>query len=229
MSFFSSSGDLYTDFSTLKDHSQRLGCPYIIYGCLTGNISIPGREQAVLLQLPPKWPERYYSCGYLDIDPIAKIPLKSTRAFIWSELEGLNKAQISFFEDAKSYGLKDGLSVPLFGPEGAVFTISFITDSDALEFPVSDLVQLAGAFHALALEQFEADLLRTRVENPMSEKMMHCVELLAQGYNMKQGAESLGMSGRTFVNRIQAAKKKMDVKTNEQLIAVAISRGYLKI
>lgn len=74
--------------------------------------------QTLLTNYPRMWVERYAAAGYIAIDPVVLGLTSSVQPFAWSDIERSDAGVRAFFADAASYGLGEGFTVPLHGPQG---------------------------------------------------------------------------------------------------------------
>ncbi|MDD9920628.1 MAG: autoinducer binding domain-containing protein, partial [Alphaproteobacteria bacterium] len=70
----------------------------------------------ILGSYPESWVQHYVEQSYQKIDPVIINGPQQSRLFLWSGLkpkEGLIKKQEIFFNEAKEFGLKDGVGLPI--------------------------------------------------------------------------------------------------------------------
>lgn len=76
---------------------------------------------------PPGWYDRYTAARYYDIDPIARHARKTMDPFLWSEADWDPKSELAareMMDDARAFGLCDGLVVPIMAANGEQEVVS---------------------------------------------------------------------------------------------------------
>lgn len=102
-----------------------LGFGHFAY-LLHGAFGKSANEQVLLWGYPKAWRARYDEQGYLLVDPTLSRAMTSVTPFGWDEIARDRIAVNRLFDDASTYGLVHGLSVPLhgFGDEFGVLSLS---------------------------------------------------------------------------------------------------------
>ncbi|WP_202330509.1 autoinducer binding domain-containing protein [Mesorhizobium sp. L-8-3] len=80
-----------------------------------------------------EWQKRYFEMGYDRIDPIIKASRARAGAFRWSEVYNdvsTTEDERRVFDEAATFGLRSGISVPLHGPGGSFAIMSFAQARD---------------------------------------------------------------------------------------------------
>lgn len=103
--------------------------PYGFTNVLAGTIPIPGSTMSqqesniVLAQWPGGWAERYFSNGYLFVDPAIRRVTSDISPSLWSELDPFcrnDPIAARVMNEAGDFQLKSGFTVPLVTLEGDV-------------------------------------------------------------------------------------------------------------
>jgi DNA-binding CsgD family transcriptional regulator len=224
---FSVTNTVDQNFKILIDGSTELGCPYQSYGCLTGNVGIPGKTPAVLLNYPAAWTQRYFEKEYFAIDPVIQIPPHRTTSFLWSEMTGLTKDQVTLMRDAKSHGLSEGLAIQLFGPSRTRFVVGFATDDPISKEAVDQLVSLATSFHTAVLPSLKVEGDTTgMILNARQTEMLH---LLAQspGLSHQEMANHLNITLGAVSKRLEKLRIMFGVTKDTALVSQALTKGFI--
>ncbi|WP_292544825.1 autoinducer binding domain-containing protein, partial [Mesorhizobium sp.] len=77
---------------------------------------------------PAEWQERYSRMGYAKIDPLIKKGRKEAGPFRWSEVytdESITEDGRRVLDEAATFGLRSGVTVPLHGPGDSFRFVSF--------------------------------------------------------------------------------------------------------
>jgi len=65
--------------------------------------------------------------------------------------------------------------------------------------------------------------------NPLNLKEVEVIHLLCNGENISTISKQLFKSKETINNHISLAKKKLEAKSRDQLIALAITNGFVNV
>lgn len=115
---------------------------YGFQNILAGTIPIPGASKpqqeshVILHDWPAGWWERYFSNGYLFVDPAIRRVTSDISPFLWSELNPLcrdDPMAKRVMNEAGDFRLKTGFTVPLVTLEGDV--AGFSIAGERLEMP----------------------------------------------------------------------------------------------
>jgi LuxR family quorum sensing-dependent transcriptional regulator len=82
------------------------------------------RSHVIFDEWPKPWFERYFSCGYLDIDPTISRVRAGGAPFFWTELGKLDAPQVRIMDEASDFGLVGGLTVSLVRFDGRMAGLS---------------------------------------------------------------------------------------------------------
>ena len=122
-------GDLGLDF---------WACGLLVAPCNRHGKPVPGVEPAAIASYPEPWVERYISQGYLVLDPVCELTLRSNRPFFWGQdrsfLRAFRSRQKRVFEEARSFGIDSGLAIPVYGADGSVGCVCFVA-ADSRRLP----------------------------------------------------------------------------------------------
>lgn len=174
-------------------------------------------------------------------DPSSYLLMSSNKPFIWSELGarlgsasgGLKKTAAV----ANSFGMSDGICVPIHHPGGYVGAMGLAGPTPKISRETAMIIQMMSIhFHDRVLElstererQAGADTPRHKDGSRLSPRERECVGWVAEGKTDWDIGEILGISQSTAHFHIENAKKKLKVPTRVQLVVKAISGGELQI
>ncbi|MGX7877107.1 autoinducer binding domain-containing protein [Mesorhizobium sp. ORM6] len=222
-------------FDLLSAFALNCDCPWIAYGCLTPdqNFFKPGRRYpAVMLNYPHEWQERYFEMGYDKIDPIIKTSRKRAGAFRWSEVynhASTTEDERHFFDEAATFGLRSGISVPLHGADGSFSIVSFARPLDR-EFKnraVTYLQLAAFQFYQRAAKFINAGGVE---EIPyLSPRENECILWTARGKSSWEIGNILGISINTVNFHIKNVLRKLDVSSRTAAAIKAVNLRIIKM
>ncbi|MBM2716003.1 LuxR family transcriptional regulator [Mesorhizobium caraganae] len=222
-------------FNLLSAFALNFGCPWTAYGLLT-----PGqkffkpvrRYPAVMLNYPDEWQERCIEMGYDKIAPIIKTSRKRAGAFRWSEVyndTSTTEDERRVFDEAATFGLRSGISVPLHGPDGSFAIMSFAQSWDR-EFQNGTITYLQlAAFHIhLRVTKFASSSGREEAPH-LSLREKECILWTARGKSSWEMAKILGISVNTVNFHIKNAKQKLDVSSRTLAAIKAVNFGIIEL
>lgn len=222
-------------FDLLSAFALNFDCPWIAYGSLAPGQSglKPGRrDPAVMLNYPDEWQERYFEMGYDRIDPIIKTSRKRADAFRWSEVYNdgsTTENERRVFDEAATFGLRSGITVPLHGPESRLAIMSFAQPWDR-EFQNRTVtyLQLAALHFHLRVAQFANSAVFENAPS-LSLREKECILWTAKGKSSWEIGKILGISVNTVNFHIKNVKKKLDTSSRTLAAIKAVNLGIVEL
>jgi len=195
----------------------------------------PPSGAMVLMSYDDGWVERAISNRYFVDDPIHAASTKTVTGFLWRDVPRmleLSHRQKRILEEARGFGLCEGLTVPVHAPGEYRGTCSFGRRA------LIDLSSgLLGAAQMVAMFAFEAAhrLLRSRWPHPdglpavpvLSRRQLECIALVACGRGDAEIAHLLGISEPTVHQHINEAMRRYGVHKRPQLVVRALFDGQI--
>jgi LuxR family quorum-sensing system transcriptional regulator SolR len=140
-------------FALLCDHATALGFEYCCYG-LRMPIPISQRPLHIYNTYPEGWMDRYLGEGYLRCDPVVKLGPQTPTPLLWSE--ELFRGAKTMWDEAKSVGLRYGMSQSSWGTHGTLSVLSLARSEEIITPAENDmltgqLVRLANVTHVAML------------------------------------------------------------------------------
>lgn len=219
-------------FKLLSAYALTFDCPWIAYGSLTFDQQIlkPVRRDPVMLNYPDELQERYFESGYDTIDSVINMSRKRIGAFQWSQVyndTNTTEDERRFFDEAATFGLKSGISIPLHGPDGSFAIMSFAQSLNR-EFQNSTIVYLQlAAFHFhLKVTKF-ANYSQGSPNLSIREK--ECILWSARGKSSWEIGKILGISINTVNFHIKSVKKKLDASSRTLAAVKAVNLGIIQL
>lgn len=124
----SESADLETLRSGMADTAAALDLNCFAYLSVP---SEPNEKPQHITTYPPNWAAHYLQNQYERLDPVIAKALSSTEPFNWG-LEagsiGLSRSQQQLFDEAASFGLRCGFTVPIHDGRGPIAAVTFAAD-----------------------------------------------------------------------------------------------------
>ncbi|WJI74739.1 MULTISPECIES: LuxR family transcriptional regulator [unclassified Mesorhizobium] len=206
-------------FDLLSAFALNFDCRWIAYGSLTSDQRIltpVRRDPPAMLNYPNEWQQRCFEMGYDKIDPLVKTSRKRACAFRWSEVyneASTTEGERRVFDEAATFGLRSGISVPLHGPDGSFAIMSFARPWDR-QFQNKALTYLQlGALHfhtgvANFAKSYDAE------EAPdLSTRERECILWTARGKSSWEIGIILGISVNTVNFHVKNVMRKLDARS----------------
>ena len=210
--------------------TQRLGFRWFAY------LRVVGDAPTLISSYPKSWTGRYFELGYQRLDPVVRRARREHDIFSWGGRTPLptgTRDQRRFFDEAMTFGISSGITVPIRGGFGRMAAFTLATDepiarAERLLVDARDVVQLAGLyFHTHATTR------RVRSSDPpaktgvLTQRERQCLAWAAQGKTVADTAILVGIAPRTVVFHLENARRKLDAASMAQCVAEALRRGLL--
>lgn len=185
---------------------------------------------------PEEWLQRYVSLGYIHHDLVHTRGRKTVLPVQWAGLQrgALTVESSRVFDEAREFGLIDGLSIPVHGPHSfALF--SAVADGTARERAVA-MERSRDALTILALHVHERartllDLIVRQVSDTqanLTARERECLQWLAAGKTGPQIATILNITDATANQHIQSCVRKLNATTRTHAAVKAIVMGLVE-
>lgn len=182
---------------------------------------------------PAEWQKHYLDSGLAKVDPVVEAISPRRGAYAWSD-NGLpvppRKHHRKFFGEARDFGIRSGISIPIFDGFGrrALFTFSSgelkpNTTMLADQYSVLTL----GAFIDGYLQSRDDDSLMSAAPCPLTSYQLECLAWLLQGKTNDDIAALRNVSRRAVEFQLQNIRQKLNVLTTYQALGIAIKRKWI--
>lgn len=177
-----------------------------------------------------EWAAQYAQDRLSRYDPTIRAVFTSHSAFTWSEIEERtsDKLGLKVFEQARSFGAKNGLVVPVHGPMGEVMAVTMISAHERdLDPQIRMNMQVAATIFAsrgLSLVQIAQE---TTDDPNLSRREIQCVYWVNEGKTDWEIGRILGISEDTVAFHLKNVKTKLNVTRRAQIPIAAWLRGVL--
>jgi DNA-binding CsgD family transcriptional regulator len=214
------SADVVTMQDAVAALAAAFGLPLFAY------ISDLARRSTIPLLIsnyPPNWTDHYLNCRYDRLDPIIERAQRVAEPFYWSRDEYRSHssgAQIAFFEEAKSYGIASGLTIPLGDITQATTALTFASDDN--ESTIRKVLERHGSALHLASLLFHrrARILQTGKYSVggiyLSRREYQSLLWASRGKSAWETSQILGISQRTVEFYWESVRAKLQVRTMTQ-------------
>ncbi|RWI72003.1 MAG: LuxR family transcriptional regulator [Mesorhizobium sp.] len=219
-------------FELLSAFALKFDCPWIAYGPLASKQRVfepNGQDSVVMWNYPAEWQERYSRKGYAKIDPLIKKGRKEAGAFRWSEVytdKSITEDGRRVLDEAATFGLRSGVTVPLHGPAYSFRFLNFAQSSDCeLQNRAITYLQMAALRFHLMVTKLDTT---TASEYNLSEREIECIDLVSKGKSSWEIGVMLEVSQYTVDFHLKNVMRKLD-STSRTLAAVkALKLGIIE-
>lgn len=189
-------------------------------------------EHHVTSAYPEAWRNHYSKSNYIVHDPTVAHCQSHTAPLIWSESIFGGAHSLALWEEARSYGIEFGISVPVHERIGTKSMISLVRDRPLDEDPRETAKLLAAAKVLSSCAHFAASRLFSQKfkESPHPSLTLQekgCLRWVSQGKTAWEIGRIMIISEPTVVFHLKNLMKKLDVVNRSQALAVAIRLGLV--
>ncbi|MER8563688.1 LuxR family transcriptional regulator [Mesorhizobium sp. M0578] len=222
-------------FDLLSAFVLNFDCQWIAYGSLTpdqGFLKPDRRDPTIILNYPDEWQERYFELGYDKMDPIIKTSRQRTSAFRWSDVysdPNTTEDERRVLDEAATFGLRSGISVPLHGPQGRFAIMSFARPKDyGFQNKTITYLALAALHFHLRVAQL-ANLSGIEEAPELSARERECILWTARGKSSWETGRILGISENTVNFHMKNAMRKFNTGSRTVAAIKAVNFGIIEL
>ncbi|KAF0181834.1 MAG: transcriptional regulator, LuxR family [Alphaproteobacteria bacterium] len=210
---------------------SRLGVTHFAYGQATD--AAGARAPAVAFGRGHEaWRAHYAHAELVRTDPSFPRALRSSDPFSWQALHRLvanDRDAARVFEEARAFGLPDGFVTPIHHLNGSSAAVVMIADA-TLDWSASERAMahmLAIYFASCGRALLTATALPARPV--LTQRQRECLQWVRAAKTDWEIGAILGLSEHTVTEHLEAARKRLGVRTRAQAVIEAISRGLISI
>lgn len=189
-----------------------------------------------LTNYPDGWVQHYLDQDYLSIDPVVEEGPRRQLPFRWSDVRDrlvLSERQKALFQEAERWGVAEGMTVPIHGPDGEYATMSLVPKGKTRQEQNQTLDRNAHVAHLMALyfhqlagpRLLEQQLKRRKAL--LSPREMEVLDWLAKGKTNWEIAQVLDVTERTVNYHVDNIKKKLDASSRTHVAVKAVMEGLI--
>ncbi|AJD43835.1 LuxR family transcriptional regulator [Rhizobium sp. SEMIA 4085] len=222
-------------FDLLSAFALNFGCTRIAYGRLTTDRKVlkPVRcDSEEILNYPDEWQERCLEMGYDRIAPVIKESRMRAGPIRWSEVysdASTTEYDRRIFDEAATYGLRSGVTVPLQAPDGSFAIISFAQHCGReFQNKTINYLQLAAIhFHLRVVKVANSNVIKTVPH--LSKREKECILWVARGKSSWDIGTIMSISANTVNFHIKNVMRKLDAASRTVAAMKAISLGIIEL
>ncbi|RVI58377.1 LuxR family transcriptional regulator [Sinorhizobium meliloti] len=210
-------------FKQISVFARIFNCSSIAYGCRTPvpNVERKSRRKLPTISTYPKeWQEHCLKSGYDRLDPGVGLRRSQSLPLLWDDAykdPNTTDRERRIFDEAKEFGLRTGVTIPLRGRLGTFPTMSFVqTETSDLSNSAVCYLWLAALFVHIMVER-SLDL---NADVPsLTARETECISWVPKGKSSWDIGAILGISPNTVDFHIKHVLKKLDT-TNRMVAAM---------
>jgi LuxR family transcriptional regulator, activator of conjugal transfer of Ti plasmids len=210
--------------------TQRLGFRWFAY------LRIVEDAPKLISSYPKSWTNRYFDLRYELLDPVIRRARLEHDLFSWGSGAATpagTREQRRFFEEATTFGIQSGITVPIRGGFGRMAAFTLATDDrlmqpERLVAKSRDVVQLVGLyFHTHVAARLAAESDQPDIDDVLTQRERQCLAWAARGKTVLDTSVLVSIAPRTVVFHLENARRKLDATSIAQCVAEALRRRLL--
>jgi LuxR family transcriptional regulator, quorum-sensing system regulator BjaR1 len=176
---------------------------------------------------PKAWFERYLKLDYFHADPVANLVRQTGKSVIWSKAldqRVLPAKARKIMEEARDFGLVDGLTIPLHSTTsfGGIFSVAGARKSMTPQ--ETKLLELVAERAYDRLNELEWIRHPPGLPPHITRAESECLTLCVAGKTDREIGRLTGRSPRTVQDHIRSLQRKLSAVNRAQLVAEAFRR-----
>jgi LuxR family quorum-sensing transcriptional regulator LasR len=215
-------------------HAQELGYERTLLAIITDR-SAPLESDSAFLHnnYSSAWLEKYNDEKMGYVDPTIAHCLGKVTPLIWSPGVFSERRQKELYEEASSYGIRSGVTLPMHGASGELGILNLVSDAPLGRSPdrhaVSNLPELS-YFRDFIFEsslKFAKAGLPQQQAAKMTNRELECLKWGAAGKSSWEIGRILNCSEATVNFHFGNIRFKLDSRTRQQAVVKAIRLGLI--
>ncbi|MFO2462455.1 LuxR family transcriptional regulator [Pseudomonas sp. 15FMM2] len=218
-------------FEALKINTTALGCDSVLFAYKSNN-NVDNDQAIILSDYPAAWRQKYDAEKFARIDPVVSHCLTSTVPIVWFDNIYTSVQQLNFREEAKKFGLAQGVSLPIHGAAGQVGMLSArfeATPQRQLKHHLARTLPNLTLIRDYALDTFLNLLGKESAEEPvaLTHRELEILKWSAFGKTTWEIARILSCSEANINYHFAKIRKKFNVGSRRMAIVKALQTGLL--
>lgn len=211
---------------------KSLGFEQAIFG-LVPSKQAPLESAFLRSSYAPRWLNTYNSEKFHYIDPTVGHCLSSTLPLVWAPYLFRTARQKHLYEEACSYGIRSGISLPIHGANGEFGVVSFVNDTlPGHKFRREASHALPGLtlirdYAFISSLRFAAPVDTKQKEIRVTARELECLKWTMKGKSSWEIGKILCCSETTINAHMNNIRRKFAVNTRREAVIKAIHLGLL--
>ena len=217
-----------------SEFATSIGCRHFSY--LMGRrpqANVADKDPVFLSSYPAEWRSHYLSRSYQFYDPVVILSKRNRLPYFWGQrgfLRHYNKAERYVFHEAAEFGILEGYSIPVVGPEFDSGIFSVVVDArkdipDIVNQRIGELQIFATKFHDAAVKVSQLSM--SSATSCLTAREREVLTWTAEGYSSEAVAARLGLSASAINYHITNCCRKLGACNKIQAVALAIRQRLM--
>ncbi|WP_434725503.1 autoinducer binding domain-containing protein [Mesorhizobium sp. RIZ17] len=219
-------------FDLMVAFAQKFDCSWTAYRPLAHGATseLLYRDPEPMLNYPNEWQKRYRDMGYGQIDPVIKRIKRGPGVVRWTDVYAdstTTENERRMIDEAATFGLRSGITVPLYGPNDRIAIASFAKRTDH-EIPdkITVYLELIALHFHLTISSF--DIPRSiEPDASLSTREKECILWVARGKSSLDIGTILGISKNTVNFHIKNSMRKLGCSSRTVAVVNALKSGII--
>lgn len=218
-------------FTRFSKELEQLGFSSYLVTDLPGQETVGWQNQILRNHWPEGWYHRYLEAGHYRFDPCVAASRERTAPFVWGDifLPGMNSAGRQVMDEAREFGLKEGICIPILRPHASPSVVTMAGQ----EADVSPSGRRRA--HALARQmyrtatRFSTGKPTSDAPRQITEREREMLKWMADGKTAWEISRILGISQHTVITHQRNLRLKLNAANNAHSVAEAMRRHEIQV
>lgn len=215
-----------------EEFCQLIDIPFYLLGIVSQkNLFSPNIK--VLTNYPQEWIDSYFKEERHRNDPVVAYMMTKHAPVQWSQLIqqtqfGDAKSQ-NLMQEAKQYGLKNGLSIPIRSTSGefAVFSLAITDDTEQGSTQLNNVLPFAHTFGVNLFERLLSFIEPEIVGVKLTGREKECLFWACEGKTAWEISQIINITERTVLFHLNNTTKKLGASNRQHAVALAMRSGLV--
>ncbi|WP_081801514.1 LuxR family transcriptional regulator [Herminiimonas sp. CN] len=217
--------------ATLFAIARDYGFSHTLFGIVPSK-TVPFETAFLKSNYPGEWRATYDNLQLHSVDPTVSHCLGSMLPIAWKADTFKGREQNEFYEQACGYGLRSGISYPVYGSSGEFGILSFAThyfehDANSKCFDALATLSLIRDYVFESSKKFLQNAYPPPAHIKLTPRELECLQWVMGGKSSWEISRILRCSEATINFHVSNFKKKFNVQTRQQAVVRAIKVGLI--
>lgn len=184
-----------------------------------------------------EWVEKYVSRNYVNLDPRVHHVRNHSTPLVWDHTTFLQARGRELYDEAASYGILGGITIPLRSPSGVAGFSAVFDDmktfrdhmrTSLLQSRTVGVAYVVATFFYEGLSMNDPAQRTSRLTVRLSARQRDCLLFEAQGLTTQEAARAMRITERTVQFHWSEILRRLSARSRAQAVATAIMGGLVE-
>lgn len=183
------------------------------------------------------WRKHYVDRSLQLRDDLMRWGKRATTPTTWSQFQSntkVSEGQQQIFNEASEFGLKDGFYLPLHQPDGSMHGVSMMVPHRIENDPrLMSALQMLSIYYSVAARRLGLSPPEPAAAPDLSKlltpRQRECLQWVRAGESPAAIAYRLSIAVHTVNEHLEAARRRLKVRTTAQAVIEAIAQGLIHL